>query len=362
MSDPAVDIGLAPSSRKAKTPSILVVCTLMFLGGCEARQTRAPQTVDQSQPLRVTVVAPPYKWVVEQLAGSHVEIVVLARGGLCAETYQPTDAEVSRILRSHMLIRLGLPFEEAPWFRSLLHNSSLHPVDLRSCYTRGDFDGTDTPVVATPYADSQKVSPLRKEPAHRDVCDAGHQSHDDEDALEDCCPESHDHHHIEHHHWHLDLHIWLVPRLLKNQAMLIVHKLCELDERNCKTYRANLRVFSQRMEELDGQLREVLSRVEGRRVLVFHPGWGHVAREYGLVEVAVEHEGKLPSEAELSRLQAELRAAGARGILVENDNPQHPGRILANSLGLTAVTIDPIAENIEETLKAFAEFADRFAF
>lgn len=363
-----------PHHTRRKPLPLCLVATAIILGlavfliGCQNSYTDVTGALGPGEKPRIAVVIPPYAWVMEQLAGSRAELVVLSPGAICAETFQPTDAEVSRLLRCHLLVRVGLPFEDAPWFRSIRHIPRIQVVDLTACLesaaAESECHESTTDQAAHPgTADSADAEHVLTNSIRlgTQADNRHHHNHDPAFGHDHCC-DLHPHHGGAHTPATIDPHIWLVPRLVKHQATLIVDKLCQLDPQYRETYRANLESFVERMEKLDTLLRQKLAPVAGRRVLVFHPGWGHFAREYGLTEVAVEQGGKLPSDAELSQLQKELRAAGVRAMVVETDDPRHPGRTLANNLGLTVVTISPIAANIEETLVKFAEFAAQYAF
>ena len=52
------------------------------------------------------------------------------------------------------------------------------------------------------------------------------------------------------------------------------------------------------------------------KFMVFHPSWGYLAHDYGLVQVPVEIEGKEPKPAQLKELIELARKEGIKVIFV----------------------------------------------
>lgn len=93
----------------------------------------------------------------------------------------------------------------------------------------------------------------------------------------------------------------------------------------------------------------------GKRVYVFHPAWGYFCDAYGLEQVAIEIEGKEPSESELTEIIARAKSDGVRAIHVQ---PQIKGKsveALASALKLDVRTLDPLARDVLANLESVAE-------
>ncbi|MCS7238501.1 MAG: zinc ABC transporter substrate-binding protein [Thermoguttaceae bacterium] len=339
-------------------PLLIFACTV----GCSQMESGVPTPGRPGNKLRVAVVATPYRWLLHQIAGERVDIVTLGEGAICSEAYQPTDAEVSRVLSCHLLFRVGLPFEQSPWFQSLLTHPSIRVVDLRES------------VLSTGLLSQHGATSQAAKENSLVVDEVAHSSHPQEKA-NGSAAEVHEEHHgaktdgdphlhgHNHNHSHeADPHIWLEPNLLVAQVATIAHELCRIDPQHASLYTENSRKLEDRLKRLDAELASKLAGVKGRRVLVFHPGWHYFLSRYGLAQVAVEKEGKLPSDAELTRLRKELREAGAKAIVIESADPGHPARAFAETIGLKTIVISPIGENIEQTLREFSDFALAYAF
>jgi len=261
--------------------------------------------------LHVAVTIAPQAWLVEAVGGERVEVATLVGPGESAETYQPTDAEVSRALAARVYFRIGAPAELGGWFGALERSGRVRVVDLR----RG-------------------LAPLP----------AGVEAHDHGDGHGAGAGGAGG-----------DPHVWLSPRRLAVQARTVAAALVELDPAGRSLYAGRLARVEALLAELDRDLAARLAPYRGRAFVVFHPSWEYFAADYGLEQVAVEREGKEPTDAELTRVLAAARRLGVRTVFVQ---PQLPGRsaaAVARAVGARLETLDPLAADVPANLRAVAE-------
>ncbi|MGH2590492.1 MAG: metal ABC transporter substrate-binding protein [Actinomycetota bacterium] len=78
-------------------------------------------------------------------------------------------------------------------------------------------------------------------------------------------------------------HLWTNPPYARRYAEIVKDALSELDPGNARFYETNYEAFAQRIEELDGLVREVTETVppESRKLLTYHDSFPYFAREYG---------------------------------------------------------------------------------
>jgi zinc transport system substrate-binding protein len=283
--------------------TLVVALAITAAAGCRGREEAA-------RPGAVASILP-HAYLVERIAGPHMEVSTLVRPGESPATYQPTDAQVSEILGARVLFRTGVPFENGKWFQSIAGRGP-RTVDLR--------EGIE----------------LR----HLEECDHGpgpDHDHGEEGA---------------------DPHIWLAPALLAIQAETIAATLSELDPEHADEFDANLRALLDDLATLDEELSELLAPVRGRRIYVYHPSWGYLCDAYGLEQVPIEIEGKEPSDAELTEFQARARADGARIVFVQPQIAGQSARAAARAIGAEVVALDPLAKdvlgNLREAARAIA--------
>ena len=102
-------------------------------------------------------------------------------------------------------------------------------------------------------------------------------------------------------------------------------------------------------------IRDVLDPYRGRIFVVFHPSWGYFADDYRLEQIAIEIEGKQPSDAELTEIK---RATATHGITVVYVQPQIAGQAahaLAEAIGARVETLDPLAPDVPANLRHVAD-------
>ena len=264
----------------------------------------------------VAVSIIPQAWLVRRIGGEHVDVVTLVAPGENPHTYQPTDAQVSRLMTSAVYFRMGVPFEKGPWFQALQNSRALKIVDLR---------------------EGIKLREMKADDDHDHDAHAG-QAHGS------CCSED-----------GRDPHAWLTPRLLKTEATTIARTLGDLDAAHQATYQANLKALSEELDELDRKIRDRLQGLRHKSFFVFHPAWGYFADEYGLHEVAIEVEGKEPSDRELTELQRRAREEKAAVVFVQPQISGRAAKAVADATGARVETADPLAEDLPSQLLRLAD-------
>jgi zinc transport system substrate-binding protein len=123
-------------------------------------------------------------------------------------------------------------------------------------------------------------------------------------------------------------------------------------------YRENYDVFAATLAALDEELRATLAAVANRHFIVFHPSFGYFARDYDLIQIAVEQGGSEPDAAYLIRLVEQAKEHGIRIIFAAPQFSSRSAEVIAREIGGEVVTIDPLARDYIENMR---HIADAFA-
>ena len=142
---------------------------------------------------------------------------------------------------------------------------------------------------------------------------------------------------------------------MKIQAESVAAALVDADPEGREEYRANLAKFRAELDAVDARIRDLLAPYRGRSVFVFHPAFGYFMAEYGLLQRAVESEGKSPTPKELSRLIAEARAENAAAIFVQPQFDTRSAQVIADAIDGAVVPIDPLAMDLLKNFEVMAE-------
>jgi zinc transport system substrate-binding protein len=262
----------------------------------------------------VAVSVPPLAWMVERLAAEAVEIVVMLPPSAEAETYEPTPQQMRALAACALYVEVGHPLFtlEAGFVEPFLER---HPGIARVRLSR-----------ARPAPQPPDGGPP---PGHSEH--PGHAAHDD------------------------DPHAWLSLRVLRGALPDLARALAGMLPAAAGTIGERERRLDAELAALDAELGTRLTAAaaaRGRRFLIHHPALGFLAADYGLVQVALEHEGKDPSPRQLARTLAEARAGGAQVVLATRGTPSRAAEVAARELGGRVVEVDPLGRDWPAALRA----------
>ena len=257
---------------------------------------------------RVTVSIEPLAWLVERLIGDDGQVCTALAPGESPATYDPTPRRLAELARTDLYLGVGVPME-----RVLLP------------HLRRDRPG---------LAIHDLAEGLEK------LAIGGH-SHDHGDG--------HDHAH------EFDPHVWLSPRLMGRMAESAARILAARHPELGEALPTRAAALQSDLADLDAELRAILSPAAGRTLVVFHPAFGYLARDYGLVQRAIEKDGLPPSPRRLAEVLAEIRAQGLRAIFVQPQEASAQLQALARAEGLQVLELDPLAGDYTENMRRMAE-------
>lgn len=252
----------------------------------------------------VLVSIAPYKFFVEKIALDTVDVIPMVPPGASAHTYEPTPKQILSSSNADLWFSIGEGFEAKAIKAFTSHNPRMQIIDLR-----------------------QGVDLIRADP-HTGVC---------------CC-----HANCE------DLHIWLSARQGKIQAATIAKALMARYPQNAELYKKNLEKFTEELDTLDKQISHILKSMQNRVILVSHPAYAYFCRDYSIVQMSIEFEGKDPTPLQLNNILNKARMNHIRKIYIQ---PQYSGKgakLIAREIGAQTVMLEPYAENYYDSMLEIA--------
>ncbi len=277
----------------------IFLLSLVVLAACG--KSTAPTT--NQKPLILVSIAP-YRFLTERIAGPGFDVQTVVPSAANPHSFEPTSNQVASMGRCQMWFRIGEPFENKiiPILQG--RNPSLTVTDLR--------DGID-------------------------LIEEGHDL-----GCHHCSMD------------HLDRHIWLSPKLAKDQAAIIERALSEQYPERSSEFQNNLSLLSDELTSLDGEIRDILKNVEKRTLLVSHPAFGYFCKDYNFVQLSVEYEGKDPRPKHLEEI---LRRAVTESAEVALALPQYNNKgaqLIAEKLNMPVRLIDPYSADYFNTMRKLA--------
>ena len=152
-----------------------------------------------------------------------------------------------------------------------------------------------------------------------------------------------------------DPHIWLSPRLVKIQVENIYLALAKTDPENKDFYEKNKNEYLVRLDNLDIELQNAFSGMQGKKILVFHPAFGYLAKDYGFEQIAIEIEGKEPSVENLADVINLAKKEDIKTIFVQKQFSQKSAEAIAQQIDGIVIPLDPLAEDYIENLREIGE-------
>ncbi len=262
----------------------------------------------------------PQKYFVQQISKDLVNVEVMVQPGASPATYEPKPSQMTKLSSCAAYFAIGVPFEQA-WLDRI---SAVNP-NMKIVQTDRNIEKI---AMARHYHEEMEGG-RPEEKVHHEQEQAGQTI--------------------------LDPHIWLSPVLVKKQAAVILEGLTAISPEHAKDFQTNYHIFLEKIDQLDLQLKAILKGREGMRFMVFHPSWGYFAKEYGLVQVPIEIEGKAPKPAQLAELIRHARESNIHVIFVQPQFSRKSAEVVAREIDGKVIFADPLAEDWFANLREVAE-------
>ena len=280
-----------------RTAYLYLLFLSLFATGC----TSSTRQTDKER-LYVSIL--PLRSLVEQIVGDDFKVDVLVPAGA---SFEPTPRQYVALNRSKLVFNVGL-------------------IDFEQNLLR-DFPDREKLVNL-----SRGIRLLEGSCAH------GHTHEPTEKAR---ASEGHAH--------GIDPHIWTSPRALKQMAANAYDAL-RTSFPDSVRYTENYEKLLVRLDSLDTACAEALRQADVHTIVIYHPALTYYAADYGLEQLAVEHDGKEPSARHLARLIEEARRKKVRRVFYQAQYPASTVKVIAEDIGARSVKIDPLREDVIENI------------
>ncbi len=282
-----------------KSIFVLVTGIIILMSGCTKKETATKQYI--------TVSILPQKFFVEKITGNRFEINVLLPPGVSPHTFEPPPSSLIQLSKSLIYFTSGhLDFEKT-WFEKFRSvNPGMNIIDTSA--------GVEL------------------------ISNKGKDNHEEEHEGE---IEDQDHHE----HAGIDPHIWMSVKEVKVQCKNILDAVIKTDPENKELYLKNFDTFILDLDKLDMQIRTMLTGLETRKFIIYHPALGYFARDYDLEEISVEMDGKDPAPEDLKNLIDTAKADGIKVIFVQKQFDTRQAESIASEIGGKVMPLDHLSED-----------------
>ena len=117
----------------------------------------------------------------------------------------------------------------------------------------------------------------------------------------------------------------------------------------------NAAVYIQQINGVDEQIKDILSSVENKKFIVYHPAFGYIADDYGLEMFALEEEGKEATAMSLTEMIDLANKENIKVIFYQEEISANQAKSFANEIGGKTVMLSPLAEDYIGNMKTMAQ-------
>ena len=273
-----------------------IICALLIVG-CTTKSDSDKKTI--------FVTITPMQSIIEEITAGDFDIEVIVPKGASPETFEPTPKQVTSFSDAELIFSTGLiDFEQ-----SLMQRI-----------------GDDAEVVNL----SNGIELI-----------AGSCSHGN------------------HKHKHgVDPHIWTSPRALRTMVTN-AHKAIMAHYPDSVKYTEATGRLLERIDALDTYCATRIKAEGVEAMMIYHPAYTYYARDYGIEQIAIEHDGKEPSLRQTTALIEKAKEHGVKAILRQPQYSEDKVRAIANDAGAEIITTDPLAEDILGEIERVTEIICR---
>ncbi|MBC7100320.1 MAG: zinc ABC transporter substrate-binding protein [Methanobacteriales archaeon] len=270
-----------------KRIAILLIITIII---CTLLYTTS-KTEEASSEEKIVVAASimPQKEFIEAVGGDKVKVIVMVPPGADPHTYEPQPGQLRELSKAKIYFQIGSGIEfEKTWMERL---KELNPnMKIVNC--------------------SKGIKLMKEDP-----------------------------------------HVWTSPRnaiiIVKN----IYKSLTEEDPIHKDYYAKNMEKYISQLKKLDEQFNQTLTGKQNKKILVYHPAWTYLCRDYNIEQITIEKEGKEPSPQALAKIIQEAKKNNIKIIIVSPQSNKQSAQTIADEINAKIVIIDPLAENYIENMQ-----------
>lgn len=274
----------------------LLICVLMVVG-CSEKVENNKKTI------YVTIT--PMQSLIEEITMGDFDVEVIVPKGASPETFEPTPKQVTAFSRAEFIFSTGLIDFEQSLVKRI--NGTAELINL-----------------------SEGV-----------------------ELMAGCC--SHGHHH---HHHGVDPHVWTSPRALRTMISNAHNALIAHYPDSVKYTEATERLL-ERVDALDTYCATRIEEAGVEAIMIYHPAYTYYARDYGIEQIAIEHDGKEPSLRQTTSLIERAKEHGIKSIFRQPQYSEDKVRAIANDTDAEIITTDPLSEDILGEIERITEIICR---
>lgn len=284
-----------------------IILALVVAGFLIYNQNREQTKTTDTTKISVTASFYPLYYFAKEIGGDKVNVVNITPAGTEPHDFEPTATQIKDIYQSKLFLFNGAGLDT--WA------SKLQPDLDKNQVTNVEI--TKNLTVLKPL---EKVNESEQEHAGEEK---GKESHKDEE---------------------FDPHLWLDPKLAIKQVETITENLIKVDSKNKSVYEQNSSKLLNKLNLLDQDFRQKLSKCEKNEIITSHNFMQYVAKNYGFKSTPISgiSPDSEPSSQDLSQIAKIVKDSGLKYIFTESLISPKLSQTLAAETGAQTLVLNPI--------------------
>ena len=152
----------------------------------------------------------------------------------------------------------------------------------------------------------------------------------------------------------LDPHFWLSPKNAKIQMENIKNGLIEIDSENKNYYESNYNLYASRLDKFDNKIKNSLSNIKNRNLVLTHPAFGHFCKEYSLTQIAIARDEADPKA--MAEIITFIKNNDIKAIFYEEFSSSKLADSIAKETQIKILTLNPIESLSEKNIEAGEDY------
>jgi zinc transport system substrate-binding protein len=300
---------------------VFFLCAILL---CSCGSETSSKTKN-SKPV-VLVSVGPDAFFTKSIGGDLIDVVTIVPSGSSPHFFEPQPRQALELSNADLWFRRGEMFETRLLKTLKKTSPKMHIYDLR---------------IGVPLIEGSCNHNHGHEHTHH-----GHEH------------THHEHTHHEHEHTHddeKDLHTWTSPQMAIRHVKSIAKTLEKHYPEDAKKFQENATALIKKLHVYHLALKANLKNSSGSVVLVSHPAFAYLCKDYGLEQVAIEVEGKEPHPRHIDKILKKLIEREVSHIFIQEQYNNKGALAISEMLHLDYTSIDPYTEDYFTMLKIFSE-------
>ncbi|WP_265444652.1 metal ABC transporter substrate-binding protein [Acetivibrio straminisolvens] len=304
--------------RTVKAIALLLGCLAFLITGCSSNSSVDVREDED----KINVYASFYTMYdfAKKIGDDRINLTNIMPAGTEPHHWEPSPRDILEIGKADVFIYNGAGME--PWVEKVL----------------GSIKNKDLVVVET----SKKIDLIQ-----------GSHNHDEEHDGENTEDEPHSHDDLEY-----DPHVWLSPKNAKKQMEAIKDAFVKADPGNREYYENNFNDYAEKLDILDGEFKEELSKCSKKDIVVGHQAYGYLCNEYGLKQIAIEglNAESEPTPARMAEIVKFIKEKDIKVIFSEKLLSQKVPNAIAAETGAKVEFLNPLGGLTKEDIDAGKDY------